>query len=447
MDQSWKRIGRRTLLRGLLGGAAVGIGLPALELFLNINGDAYADEPTPGSGFPRRFGLFFWGNGILPARWVPALEGPDWEPSEQLAPLAHLKDQLSIVSGTKLGVPNTAPHFAGAAGILSGSPVLDAYGENTFATPSIDQIVAAKLGETTRFRSLEFGAEPGPGLSFNGPNSRNPPESSPFALFERIFGGSFQLPGEEPIVDPTLALRRSVLDAVGDQTKALQGMVGASDKLRLEQHWDGIRSLEKRLGKLEENPPKLAACAFPPVPEEAYPDIEGRPQLSAKNAVFADIAAMALACDQTRVFSNWFTYPVSNNLFPGSPAGHHQLTHDEPGDQPEVHKIILHCVEALAVQIDALAAVQEGDGTLLDSCLVLGTTEVSLGKTHSLEDFPVVLAGSAGGKLKQGVHYRSPGAENTSKVLLSIVRAMGVDAASYGTKGGEATEGLSAIEV
>jgi len=425
----------------------VTIGLPSLEIFFDRRRPAWADDGPVESGFPKRFGLFFWGNGNIPARWTPKIDGPDWEETEQLAPLMHLRDMLTIVSGMHVKVPNTVPHFAGAAGCLSGSPVMDAYGENTMATPSIDQVIAAELGQLTRFASLEFGAAHGSGLSFNGPSSKNPPEGSPFALFERVFGGSFQLPGEEPIVDPTIALRRSVLDVVGEQATALMSRVGHNDKVRLEQHFDGIRSLEQRLARLEEDPPNLASCALPTVPEAEYPDFEGRPQLAAKNKAFAEIAAMALACDQTRVFSNWFTYPVSNHLFPGAAQGHHKMTHDEGDPQPEVHKIIVQCVEAMAAQFDALQAIPEGDGTLLDSCAVLGTSDVSFGKTHSLEDFPLVIAGSAGGKLVNGTHYHSPAGENVSKVMLSLARAVGLDLAAFGSKTGEATEGLGAIEV
>jgi hypothetical protein len=442
-----KELTRRTVLRGLLAGSAVTIGLPTLDLFLGRNGSALAEEGAGGSGFPRRFGLFFWGNGNIPERWVPEGDGADWIASEQLTPLEHLRDVITVVTGMRLGVPNTAPHFAGAAGILSGTPLQDAYGDNTFAAASVDQIIAAKLGESTRFRSLEFGAEHGGGLSYNGPNSVNPPEGSPFAFFERIFGGSFQLPGEGPIVDPTLALRRSVLDAVMDDISGLNAIVGAADKQRLEQHFDSIRLLEKRLAALEKDPPNLASCAMPPTPDESYPDIEGRPQLSAKNKAFCDTVALALACDQARVFSNFFTYPVSNNLFPDAPKGHHQLTHDEPGDQPEVHKIVLHCMDALAYQIEALKAIPEGDGTLLDHMVLLGTSDVSLGKTHSLDEFPFIFAGGCDGKLKTGIHYRSVGAENASKAVLSLIRAAGADVATFGSEAGEAKEGLGAIEV
>jgi len=157
--------------------------------------------------------------------------------------------------------------------------------------------------------------------------------------------------------------------------------------------------------------------------------------------------ALALACDQTRVFGNYFTKPLTNILFQGVSAGHHMLTHDEPGDQPEIHEITLQCIEGLAYQIEALRRVEEGAGTLLDSCLVLGTSDVSLGKTHSLDEFPIILAGTCGGKIKKGLHFRSSTGDNASKVMLSICRAMGLDMAAFGTEGGRATDGLSEIEV
>jgi hypothetical protein len=438
-------IQRRTLLRGLLGGAVVTVGLPPLERFFNAHGTAYADAAS--DGFPKRFGLFFWGNGVLPPRWIPTGKGADWQLSDQLQPLAPLKSKVSVVSGTRLLTPNNNPHGAGAAGLLSGRPLLMTGGDVTFAGPTIDQVIAAVIGKDTRFKSLEFGAAPGGGLSYNGPNSQNPPESSPHKLFARIFGSGFTMPGEKPKFDPTLGLRRSILDGIGTDLQAVRKQVGYADQQRLDQHLEGVRELEKRLQKLELAPPKLDACKVPATPDPEYPDIEGRPQLLLKNKLMAELTAYAFACDQTRVFSNFLSMPVNNLLFMGAPAGHHELTHNEPGDQPEVHKIVLLCIEALRDQLLALDAIAEGDGTLLDHCAVLGASEVSLGRTHSLEEMPIVVAGSAGGKLRTNYHHRGEGGENTSKVLLSIARAVGANLASFGGDGGEAKDGLSAIEV
>ena len=437
---------RRTLLRGVLGGATVSIGLPLLECFLNANGDALA----AGGALPVRFGLFFWGNGVLPDLWNPIGEGglDTFALSPQLEPLAPLKHKVCVVSGTAVKMPNVVPHMSGAAGILSAIPLIgNTDVDNTFGGPSIDQVIAAEIGGETRFRSLEIGVEPREGLSFNAPYSKNPPEDSPHALFERVFGAGFREPGEDALVDPSIALRRSVLDAVMTDADRMSKRISASDRIRLEQHLDGIRELELRLARLEEDPPDLAACMRPTEPDTEFPDIDGRPQLREKNRAMADITAMVLACDQTRVFSNWFTYPVANTLFPDATAGHHNLTHDEPGAQPECHAINTMIMEECSYFLQALDAVEEGEGTLLDHSAVLCTTDVSLGRTHSLDDFPIVIAGGACGQLRTGYHYRSQTAENSSKVLLTLLRSVGIVTDAYGEGEGRVTEGLAAIEI
>ena len=441
MKKTW--LHRRTMLRGLLGGAAVGIGLPALDIFLNDNGTAYAGEDS----FPKRFGIFFWGNGVLPERWVPKGTGPEWELTEQLAPLANVKEHITVVSGMKVHTGNSVPHGSGPVGMLSGAPY-PAGDETTFAVPSIDQVIAAEIGKDTRFRSLELGVQPdGISLSYNGPHSVNPPETSPAAFFNRVFGPGFTLPGTNTEPDPRLDLRKSVLDAISSDAKRLQARLGASDKARLDQHLQGVRELEKQIQKMQENPPSLDACTVPATPEAEYPDVGGHPQLSARSRVLADTLVMALACDQTRVFSDWFSTPVNNVLYPGTTSGHHQLTHDEPDPQPQVHTIVLYTITELAYLIEALAKVQEGESTLLEHTALLCTSDTSYGRAHSIEDYPILIAGSANGALKKGIHYRSPASENTSKVLLTLARAMGLAMDSYGKGPGLVTSSLSAIEV
>jgi len=436
------KISRRGLLRGMLGGATVCVGLPALEVFLNSTGTAHAGC----LGFPKRFGMFYWGNGNLPQRWIPAGDGADWQVSEQLAPLAPVKELISVVTGLSVRTGNDVAHASGAAGLLTGAPLLFRDGGHTFAAPTIDQIIAQEIGGETRFRSLEFGAEPAGGLSYNGPDNRNPPEPTPFAFFERVFGAGFREPGDDGAVDPTLALRRSVLDVVGDDVTRLNMRLGASDRARLDQHLTGIRELELRIARMEAGPPDLASCTSALPPNEAYPDIDGRPQLSAKHRAMCDIVALALACDQTRVFSNYFTYPVNNLLFDGALAGHHQLTHDEPGDQPQVHAIVLQIMEEFAYFIQALQNIPEGDGTLLDHTCLVGWSEISDGRTHSLDEMPIVYAGNLCGTLKQGIHYRPLGAENASRFHVTVMRALGMRVAGFGHGPGEARESISGIE-
>ena len=441
-----KPISRRHMLRGLLAGTAVTVGLPPLEAMFNSSGTAYA----AGGGLPLRFGLFFWGNGNLPERWTPSGSGTDWTLSEQLEPLAAVKDLITVVSGMSLHTDNVYPHTSGSAGILTGCNLLayeDGREDGTFALPSIDQLIAGHVGGDTIYRSLETGAVPGTdGNSYNGPNNKNPPELSPYAFYERLFGSSFREPGEEGVVDPTLALRRSVLDAVMGDISTLKSRVGSSDKARLEQHFTGVRELELRLARLQEDPPNLEACSRPGAPPTEFPQFEGRFPIQDIHRAMTDLVVMALACDQTRVFSHWFSDPLTNKLFPDATMGHHSLTHDEPGEQPEVNMVTQFIMGELAYMVDQLSRVPEGDETLLDHMVLLATSETSRGQTHSFDEMPIILAGNACGALKQGIHYRSDTGENASHVMLSLVRAMGMNSPSFGVDAGEVSDGLSQIE-
>jgi hypothetical protein len=114
------RLDRRTFLKGILAGSTITIGLPLLDVFLNGNGNAYAS----GSPLPKRFGLLFWGNGMLPKRWTPKGEGSGsaWELSPQLAAYAPVKDKISVLTGFKVYTGNTDPHGSGPVGMLSGAP-------------------------------------------------------------------------------------------------------------------------------------------------------------------------------------------------------------------------------------------------------------------------------------------------------------------------------------
>ncbi len=432
-----KHLHRRTVLKGLLGGAFIAIGLPPLEAMMNRNGTAYACDAS----FPKRFGVWFWGNGVLPDQWTPAAEGTSWTPSPILMPLTAVREDLTVISGLRVETLNTAPHEAGPAGLLSG----DQPRNGTYARPTIDQLIAASVGSETRFPSLETGVQPSDsGLSHSGPNLMNPPETSPLALFNRLFGEGFRAPGETGTVDPRLALRRSVLDAVTVQATRLQSRLGSADRQRVEQHLEGVRSIERQLQRQAENPPNLAACMRPGAPPAVIPDLEGRLDMRERSRLMSDLMVMALACDQTRVFFHMYSQPVNNVLFGSAPAGHHQLTHDEPGEQPQVERILELIMTDLAYFVRALKAVPEGTGTLLDSTLVLCTSDCSYGRTHALDEYPIILAGGSCLGVRKNVHMR-PRGDNASKLSLSILQLMGVRVADFGVGPGQVTDGLPGL--
>jgi hypothetical protein len=458
-------ISRRTVLRGIVGGAAVGIGLPPLEAMFNANGTAYAQ----GAAIPKRLGVFFWGNGVKLDRWIPANTGAGWTPSPALAPLMPLKDYCSVVSGMDIKTGNQRGHHAGCVGILSGAPMVvqtpsnNAPYASTFSAPSIDQVAAKAIGMTTKFKSLEVGISKrvvgGEGttlhyLSHNGPDSANPPEYDAAKVFNRIFGADFVAPtpgaAPMPVVDVSRVLRKSVLDAVQADITGLKTKVGTTDRTRLDQHMENIRSIENRIATTTTMPGAAAqAMCSKPTNPGSFPDMSGKEMIEERTKGMSALIAMALACDQTRVFSMMFSGSVCGTVYwqVMATGGHHDLTHNEAGDQPLVHASTVFTMQQFANLLSALKAVPEGAGNLLDSCGIIASSDTADGKAHSITDYPIVVAGRAGGALKYpGVHYRSTTKENTSTVLMSLLRGVGVPLTTFGAMGGQVSAGCSAIE-
>jgi hypothetical protein len=463
MNMPTRKMNRRTVLRGLLGGTAVSIALPHLEVM--------------AQAAPRRLGLFFWGNGVRLKLWNPAATGAGWALSPALEPLAPVKQYLNVVSGMDIKIPASQGHHTGEVGILSGYPLIsqpkgNAAFRSTFSKASIDQVAAAELGKTTRFKSLEVGISRRVNrsegttlqyISHNGPDSANPPIYEPAAVFNRLFGADFKPPmtmtgvptpaPDTGALEKATALRRSVLDAVNRDIDGLKARVSTTDRVRLDQHLENVRAIERRLQPAPGQPgggtpPVVSAgCAAPRAPG-AFADTAQGEQIEPIMTAMSDLIAMALACDQTRVFSVMFSGSTASTVFwqVNVTRGHHQLSHDEAGDQPQIQATTVFTMKMLNILLTRLQATGEGAGNLLDSCAILGSSDCAEGKSHSNRDYPIVVAGRAGGKLKSpGVHHREPGG-NSNQVLLTMLRAVGLPLADYGTGGSLTSSGCSAIE-
>lgn len=448
-----KRFDRRTLLRGALAGGAVSMGLPLLDCFSNEHGTALAQ----GAPLPLRFGSWMWGCGMNPDRWTPSSEGPGFElPIElqaldrELASGGKLRDQVSVLSGFDVhldGRPNF-PHTAGLMGTLTGSLPLQDY---TVPAPTLDTIIAAEIGGSTRFRSLEMSCtgNPNQAYSYESQSVFNAPEISPMAMYTRVFGPEFADPNAGPFTpDPRVMLRQSVLSAVKSDRDRLLQRVGAHDKDRLDQYFTSVRQLEQQLDILLAGPPALDSCSRAPAPGAESLGAEVGQSVST-NQLMASLLSFALACDQTRVFSMMFSDRISGLRQPGSSSQHHQLTHDEVldpdiGYQPEATQFVFASMEAWADFVERLAAIPEGDGTLLDNCLVFAHSDTSLAKIHGITGIPMMIAGRAGGAVKPGVHVAGA-TSPTTRVGLTIQQVMGLNTESWGSRSMEATQPVSEI--
>jgi hypothetical protein len=434
---------------------------------LNGNGTALAS----GRPLPTRLGIFFWGNGVRHKRWIPAQRGAGWHLSEELEPLAAVKPYLNVVTGMKVKTGNEQGHHAGTVGILSGCPMVSqphpssAYA-STFSAPSIDQVAAAAIGRGTAFRSLEVGVcrqvTENEGttllyLSHRGPDAPNPPEYDPEKVFERLFGPPLATPGETGRLDLRAArdLGKSVLDVVAEDARRLGAALGQQDRRRMDQHLTSIRELEHRLVRDFRRPPQ---CPLPDR-QRLMPGVgpggaptagtSGEEPRRARNQAMSRLVALALSCDLTRVFSVMFSGSVGETAFTevGEDRSHHQFTHDEAGDQPRVHAATVFIMQQLGHLLATMAATPDGAGNLLDSSVVLASSDTADARGHTLADYPILVAGRAGGRLRYpGIHYRSDTSENTSMVLLSVLRAAGLALPEFGRKGGRVDSSLTAIE-
>ncbi len=443
----------------MLAGTAVRIALPTLDAMLNLGGTAYGQTGQP---IPKRFGLFFWGNGIKPARWTPAATGTAYAATDELRPLVDagsvLRPYIAVLTGLQMKVAPAHPHHSGCAGILTGSTfqkvadVRDTI-SSTFAGPSIDQVVAKAWEGKTPFRSIEIGLSPKTGsdegttflcVSHNGPNSINEAERDPAKLFARLFAKP--PPNGVPAgPDPLVASRLSLLDTVKEDLSSLNSKLGPKDKARLDQHLSSLQTLEQRLKKQQEQgtAAPVPGCTTPAQPGAV--GLNGEDVLQ-RTALMAELLKMALVCDLTRVFSITFNQCGGQNVFRQVTGAteQHSMSHNEAQPQTHLHDTIVFAMQNLANVLTTLHGAAEGGGNLLDSLAMLGTSEHSDGSTHSYNEFPLLVVGKAQGALKVGHHYRSA-QENTSLVLLSLLRASGLNLPSFGTGGGAVTSGLAAI--
>jgi len=439
------RFNRRNLLRGMMGGAAVTVGLPFLDCFLNTNGTALAD----GQALPVNFGTWFWGLGLNPGRWEPAKPGKLEAMNVELQPLAAYKDKMNVFSGMKAfldGKPNGV-HFSGVQGMLTGTVPRGM----TADKPSVDTLIADQIGTRTRFRSLEVCCAGNPSHSQSRRSGAvvNPGEISPAALYTRVFGPEFTDPNAATFTpDPAVIVRKSALSAVAEDRADFVKTLGAADKARLDEYFTSLRGLEQQLALQLEKPAPLAACTVPGKVDDSPVGTEIE-IVKTNHRLFAGLLAHALACGQTNVVNVAFSDATSSLRRAGGTQTHHEFSHEEPVDaqlgyQPTLAWFFNEIMGSLAFFLASLDGIKEGDKTLLDRTVIMTATDLGYAKLHGLENMPMMTFGSGNGKLKTGLHIPAQG-EPTSRVGLTLQQVMGVPVSSWGTDSMQTSKTITEI--
>jgi hypothetical protein len=453
-----KYLSRRTMLRGMVGGSTVAVGLPLLEAMVNTNGTALAS----GDGLPVRFMTYYWADGINIDLFEPAVTGPDWQLSPSLSPLAPVKDYVSVVTGLRNLCAQTKTHHEGMT-VFNGYTYQDTGGLNSnSAGPTIDQVIADVPGvaDRTPVRAVHVrcakaeSTDGDGGTTYSAMSHRDGgggnliaqiPMTDPLAVWTALFGEFVPKPDDKN-------LRTSILDYIKEDADRVKNTVGSADQARIDAHLTGISELE---AKILATPP---SCDLPAEPTHAN---SGSPEPNTLTAVvMAELIAYAFVCDVTRVASFLFKKFVSatgfNDSNPPISGVHHNNSHSGPSYQPYIDGI-QYQMARLSDVLQVFQNTPDLDGTnLLDSTIVYASTDCSTGASHSISRVPIILAGTGRGHLVHpGIHYQgtpwngnhtSPNSTgNTSDVLLSCLRAFDPAAPSVGGGAPYSETPLSAV--
>ncbi len=433
---------RRAVLRGL----GVAVAVPFLES-LRGAGIARAAE----AAVPTRMAFIYIPNGVHLARWRPRGEGREFAFGPTLEPLAPFKDAVQVIGGLAhrngtAGRDGGGDHARASATFLTGVRPRKTAGADIRAGISVDQVAADAIGRRTRFPSLELscdavrksgGCDSGYAcayqfnIAWRSPRQPVSPESNPRFVFERLFGAGSA--AERPA---SLAARRerqrSILDFVAAEARDLHRGLSAADRRKLDEYLTGLRELEHRIAGFDGPPPQVPDRDLPARPPTAY---------SEHLRLLADMLVLAFQTDSTRIGTFMFAHDGSNRSFPeiGVGDGHHNLSHHE-GKEDALEKIALidrFHAEQFAYFLGRMRAVEEADGrSLLDHSMVVYASGLADGNRHNHDDLPVILAGSAGGRLAAGRHVKLPGEQPMTNLYLTMLDLMGMPQASFGDSTG-----------
>lgn len=433
---------RRTFLRG----AGAAVALPLLDAMIPAL-TAAAQTPAAPQRL-RRLGYVYMPMGCDRSRWTPAGGDRLGELPFILAPLAPVKEHVTVVSNTELRNAYPGTHATSNSAFLSAARARLTESADYFLGTTADQVAARHIGRDTPLPSLELSMDlmalAGQcdngyacvyqnNLSWSSPTTPLPSEAHPRVVFERLFGDGAT--GAERRA--ALRARASLLDSVTDELTTLQNQLGPADRARLGQYLDTVREVERRVQRAE------AAAREDRLPDLTRP--AGVPAAYADHArLMFDLQVLAFQGDVTRVVTFQLARETSNRTYPevGVPDPHHPLSHhgNDPAKVEKIARINRFHVSLFAEFLAKLRATREGDGTLLDHSLLLYGSGMGNPNVHDHDDLPVLVAGGAAGRMRGGRHVRFARPTPLADLHLTLLDKVGVRLDSFGDSRGKVGE-------
>ncbi len=436
-------IDRRTCLKGL----GVALALPLLETM------GWAETSREKAVKPPvRLGFMYMPHGVIMDQFWP--KDPTsflTSPPPALAALIPVLNHCLLVKGIS-GVPiapfNGAPHALELSTWLTAT-LPDSHKRNQINIAiSADQIAANYVGHLTTLPSLELATMPQThkenqeGLnegyyshcSYRSATQAVPAEINPRSVLARLFnktepGAVGSKPGASP-------LQRSMLDLVIGGARELRRALPQDDQHKLDEYLDSVRSVERRIAAIEYRQKEAAleksGVSATKRNDSDSPPIEVKIPLGDKRSeymeVMCDLNVLAFQTDTTRVSTyigstpNGVSYPEL-----GFNDEHHSQTHhnNKPEQVDKVAKITAFNIAQFAYMVKKMASLREGDGTLLDNCIMMWGSGLEDGNKHTRENLPFIVAGRGGGTLSAG-RFIADIKGNQGDLLTTLLTCAGV---------------------
>ncbi len=447
------RLTRRTLIRGL----GVSLALPWLE---SLAPRGWAATAPSAARSPQRMAFIFVPNGVHLPDWTPKREGYGYDLPHILTPLAPVQDDVMVISGLthdkgRANGDGAGDHARSASVFLTGAQPRKTDGSDLRSGVSVDQVAAQAAGRATRFASLELGCEPGrsagdcdsgyscaysSNISWSSESTPVGKETNPRSVFERLFGDGTPRHRDENAARRE-ALKKSILDYISEDANRLQSKLGQSDKQKLEEYLNGVREVERRIERTDEEP-KFSVDVDYPIPK-GMPDDYGE-----HIRLMCDMMVLAFQTDRTRIATFMFADAGSNRSYRhiNVADGHHDLSHHRGAAEKhaKIREINRFHVAQLAYFLEKLKTTPDGEsGMLLDNSMVCYGSAISDGDRHNNENLPILLAGHGGRSVDPGRHIRVASETPMCNLFMSMLDRFGTPVDFVG----DSTGRLSGLQV
>jgi len=450
-----KRLSRRTVLRG----AGAALGLPFLDAMVPaLNAEEKLEKP------PVRNAFLFMPNGVRPDHFTPPGDDEQFELTPMLASLKNVKSEITLLENLwNEQTSGRNGHWPKVPAFLSGGYVVRTSGRDMDTGGiSVDQVLASTVGQGTPLPSFELGVDEaytgvdnvgggftriyGSHIAWRDPHTPVPKEIIPQLAFDRLFRTGPATPvlsgftTQHPEVQKSLARDDlSVLDLVREDAKSLRNQVGVSDRAKLDEYLESVRSIERRIetslkpqkrwindNSFDVKRPKAG------VPEQHIEHVR----------LMLDIMVLAFWTDTTRVGTFMFGNAQTGRNFSfidGVNGSFHGLSHhrNEEDKLVQYEKIGTWHFEQLAYVLEKMKSLPEAGGTLLDHSLVMFGSTLRDGNSHDNHNLPIVLAGRGNGFVRPGRRIRYEKDTPLCNLYLTMLQQQhGLDHKTFGDSTG-----------